>query len=277
MKKSAPAAGATRIKPSAPTPRCRSQIASMSPASSESRSSTSSIRTKSLPVPLYLPNLISPISQVLRHLVYQLDRPVLAGLEPSYSRVAPEPRRLAAGQCPRALCGAGDRVLQRDRSLQVPGRLSVPDGLPRGEGWTHAAVEQPAGLVEHAALVLRSNSCMDPFPKDLRRHRHAGRPDLSLGIAVPRLREGREGPAGDGGDLEGPHRAPHVRRLDLGGRPRIAGLEAPVQRVRALPLRLVLQGAASGRIGRRELELVGDRAEVEPGAADRERASAARR
>src|SRR2546430_297892 len=231
MKKSASSAGATRISPSAPTPRWRSQIAAMSPASSDSRSSTSSIRTKSLPVPLYLPNLISSIAQPLRELVDELDRPVHAGLEPSYPRVAPEPRHLATGQRPRALGGAGDRVLQRGRSLEVPGRLSVPDGLPRGKGRTHAAIEEHANLVQHAALVLRADPCIDPFSKNLGGHRHAGRQDPTLRKSVPRLGERGKGPARHGGDFEGTHGAPDVRRLDRGGRPWVVGLEAPVERV----------------------------------------------
>src|SRR5438270_9087394 len=259
MKKSASPAGATRIRPSAPTPRWRSQIAAMSPASSESRSSTSSIRTKSFPVPLYFPNLISSIPQVLqvfRELVHELDGPVLAGVEPSYPGVAPKPRHLAPGQRPRAPCGARDRVLQRDRSLEMPGRLSVPDGLPRGQGRTHAAVEERADLLEHPAVELRPDPCLDPVSKDLRGHGHAGRPDALLRIAIPRLGELGERPAGHGGDLEGSHGAPDVRRFDLRGCHRIERLETAVQRARTLPLRVGLEGPARGRIGAREVELV---------------------
>src|SRR5438876_11368712 len=123
MKKSASSAGATRIRPSAPTPVCRLQIAAISEGESVSRSSMSSIRTKSFPVPLYLPNPISSIAQVLRHPVDHFDRTGRTGLEPVYARIATEPRHLPTRQRPRAFRGQCDRVLQREFVFDVQGRL----------------------------------------------------------------------------------------------------------------------------------------------------------
>src|SRR5947208_3681149 len=161
MKKSASSAGATRIRPSEPTPVCRLQIAAISEGASESRSSTSSISTKSFPVPLYLPNLISSIAQVLRHLVDHLDRTARTRLEPVYARIATEPRHLPARQRPRAFGGPCDRVLQRELAFEVQGRLSVPDGLARGERRPEPSIEQPPNLSQQPSFELRLDSAFD--------------------------------------------------------------------------------------------------------------------
>src|SRR5438046_1305652 len=166
MKKSASGAPVTRMRPSAPTPRCRSQIAAIIPASSETRPSRSSIRTKSFPVPLYLPNFISPI-QVLHQLVDDRDRARIAGLEPSDPRIAPEPRRLPPGQLSGSLGDPVGGLVQGDPSRHVLDGLSVPDGLPRGRG-KPAPLEQGRGLRKQAALELVADASLDPRTKRFR-------------------------------------------------------------------------------------------------------------
>src|ERR671915_211566 len=131
---------ATRIRPSAPTPKCRSHSAAARSWVSSIRPLGSSSITKSLPVPWYLANAIvapltmpSSIAQVLRHLVDDPGRPVRPGPEPPNPRVPPEPRHLASGQRLGPPHRHPDGLLERDLPLQVADDLSVPDGLPRGE------------------------------------------------------------------------------------------------------------------------------------------------
>src|SRR5438874_12862469 len=126
MKKSASGALVTRIRPSAPMPRCRSQIAAMTPGSSDRRPSTSSIRTKSFPVPLYFPNRISGrVIEVLHELVDQRHGTAFAGVEPPDARVAPEPRHLAPGQLAGPLRDPLGRFIQGDRTRHVLDGFSV--------------------------------------------------------------------------------------------------------------------------------------------------------
>src|SRR5437763_14295564 len=131
MKKSASGAPVTRMNPSAPTPRCRLQMAAISPGSSDMRPSTSVTRTKSFPVPLYLPNRISSMCQILRHVVDHGRCAPLVRLEPSDPRVAAEPRHLPPGQLPGPLRDPRPRLLPADASRQVVDGFSVPDGLSR--------------------------------------------------------------------------------------------------------------------------------------------------
>src|SRR5438270_13126884 len=119
MKKSASGAAATRISPSAPTPRWRSQIAATSSASRVTRPATSSIRTKSLPVPLYLPNAISRICEVLRQVVGHAGRASVVGIEPPDPRIASEPRHLPPGELARPLRDAFGGLVQGHPSRHV--------------------------------------------------------------------------------------------------------------------------------------------------------------
>src|SRR2546430_8443213 len=147
MKKSASGAPVTRIRPSAPTPRWRSQIAAMSAASSETRSSTSAMRTKSFPVPLYFAILSSSILEVLHEFAGERAGPPFVCVEPSDPRVAPEPRELPPGEVARPCGDPGGRLAEREASRHVLDGLSVPDGLARGRG-ERAGSQQPPGLVE---------------------------------------------------------------------------------------------------------------------------------
>src|ERR671914_1007453 len=106
MKNVAPAvaasgrAGATRITPSAPTPRCRSHSAATSEGERSRRSPRSSTRTKSFPVPWYFATRRSSMREVFSDLVDVARGALLAGLEPPDPRIATEPGQLAAGQGP---------------------------------------------------------------------------------------------------------------------------------------------------------------------------------
>src|SRR5438094_642123 len=172
MKKSASGSSgrATRMKPSAPTPRWRSQIAAMSSAVSGMALSRSSISTKSLPVPLYLPNRISVTAVELLQLVDQRGRSALVGVEPPDPGIAPEPRHLPAGQLARSLCGARDRVLQGTSAGHVLDHLSVPDGLARGEGRAGPPLHQRPDLLEPPGLELLLDAPLDPERQHLGLH-----------------------------------------------------------------------------------------------------------
>src|SRR5205085_11958908 len=152
MKKSASGSGfegATRITPSAPTPRCRSQIAATRPGERRTRSSRSSIRTKSFPVPWYFANRSSSIGQVPRDLL--LERRRIGTAEPSRPRISAEPGALPSRERPGASDGSLDRLVQRARPVQVARHLSVPDGLARGEPSTEAAAHEAVDLLHEAA------------------------------------------------------------------------------------------------------------------------------
>src|SRR5437763_11627838 len=188
MKKSASCAPVTRMSPSAPTPRWRSQIAATSRSSRRTRSSTSEIRTKSFPVPLYFANLSSSISKELRQLVHERDRAALVGLEPPDPGISAEPRRLPPGQLAGSLGRALGGLVQREQARHVLDGLSVPDGLPCGAGKSRPR-QQHAGLVRKRSLELRPDAALDARTEHVRRHAHPGRPDRLTGVAIPSLRE----------------------------------------------------------------------------------------
>src|SRR4029453_16862646 len=127
MKKSASGAPVTRIRPSAPTPLCRSQIASISEASRESRPSTSSMRTKSLPVPLYFATLSSTILEGPQNLVDERAGASFARMEPPDPRITPEPRQLTPREATRTPHDPRSRLVQSDPPRHVLDGLSVPD------------------------------------------------------------------------------------------------------------------------------------------------------
>src|SRR3954451_23836701 len=133
---------ATRISPSAPTPKCRSHSAATSSGARSSAPSQSSTMTKSFPVPCILVNRSSAISQVLRQLVHDAGRAVRACPEPPDAGIAAEPRQLPPGQRPGPLDGPGGGVLEAQAAGQVLDDLSVPDGLARGERWPRAVLHQ---------------------------------------------------------------------------------------------------------------------------------------
>src|SRR5439155_17105823 len=165
MKKSASGAAATRIRPSAPTPRWRSQIAAISAASRDCRPSRSSMRTKSFPVPLYFPNRISVIAQIPQELLRHGDRPSLVGVEPPDPGIAAEPRHLPPGQFAGPLHDPAASFLEGDPTRDVLDRLSVPDGLPGGEGRAAVHLEERAGLEQQPVLELPPDAPIDPLPE----------------------------------------------------------------------------------------------------------------
>src|SRR3954447_10012616 len=131
MKNPASEERVTRITPSAPTPRCRSQIAAIRPGERRRRSSRSSIRTKSFPVPWYFPNRSSSIGQIPRDLFLQRRR--IGSFEPSHTRVTSEPGALLSRERSGPSDGSLDRLVQRAQPVQMARHLSVPDGLARSE------------------------------------------------------------------------------------------------------------------------------------------------
>src|SRR5919108_6164090 len=188
MKKSASAARVTRISPSAPIPRCRSHSATTSGPSMATRSSTSSIITKSLPVPLYLPNRTSSMAEVLRQLVHDRKGPVGSRVEPPDARIAAEPGQLPPRERSRPLHGAGDGVLQRLGALEVLDGFSVPYGLSRGEGRAEATAPQCGRLLQQSVIELCPNAALDAFAKDAGINEHPRRPQSAGRIPVPRHR-----------------------------------------------------------------------------------------
>src|SRR5207302_1000826 len=81
----------------------------------------------------------------------------------------------------------------------------------------------------------------------------------------PRRAEAREQPAGRLEDLEGPDRAAGVRRVDVGGRLGVDGLQPGVERQGSLLLRLPFQSLPHHGIGAGELQRIDDRTEVQAG------------
>src|SRR5690242_875456 len=166
--RSATAGEATRISPSAPTPRCRSQRAATRSSGRSRSPSQSSTITKSFPVPCHFSNRNSAISQVLRQLVHDAGRAVRSCAEPPDAGVAPEPRQLPPGQGPGPCDGPGDGLVQGHAAGQVVDDLSVPDGLARSERWTGAVRLQLADLVEQPPGHHRPDAGLDPPPVRLR-------------------------------------------------------------------------------------------------------------
>src|SRR3990170_1283249 len=195
MKKSASSARITRIRPSAPTPKRLSHSAATSRSDNEISPSGSSIITKSLPVPWYLPSFSSAI-QILRQAVRDRTRSLRAGLEPFDSRIPPEPRELTPGQRLRPLHRSRDRILERKLAPDVKRHLSVPDGLARSEPAAETTVDQAAHFVEEPGVEHRPDPAFDSRGKGLRLHRDPGGADVALGVRFPRSRVRGEGPAG---------------------------------------------------------------------------------
>src|SRR6266542_4399627 len=166
MKKSAWSAGAIRISPSAPTPRCRSHSAAMAAGSNWRPSSRSSTITKSLPVPWYLANRTSASSgptrpgragphalpaildEVPRELVHGLDRTPRPHGEPSNAGVPAEPRTLPPGQRPVPPCDPPRRLVLGQVSAETGRRFSVADEMGRSDEITEPPIEKGPGLLE---------------------------------------------------------------------------------------------------------------------------------
>src|SRR4030095_8505660 len=221
------------LAPSAPIPNRRSHRRRASSSPSSKRPATSSSRTKSLPVPWYFQKRSSSIRALPglrqeRHDVF--DERLGAGLprlEPADPRVPPEEGELPARERPRALHRARGRRVERELADEVPGQLSVPDGLARSEPGTEPALDEPAHLVEPPTFEHLGDSVLDPCSEHWGRHRDArGTDPLGL-VDVPPPGEARERLAGELGDLERPHGAPDVVRLDLRGRRGVGPGQAP--------------------------------------------------
>src|ERR671922_2782814 len=129
MKKGASRPGAMRMRPSAPTPKWRSQTARTSSGVIWWRSARSSTTTKSLPVPCALTNSTALALRKNLEGPGEALRPGGKGT-PSHPRVPAEPGELA----PRVGAGARDhrvqRLLQRGTALHGVEQLLVAEGLP---------------------------------------------------------------------------------------------------------------------------------------------------
>src|SRR6266508_4040767 len=177
MKKSASSEGATRITPSAPIPNRRSHRRRASSSPSSNRPATSSIRTKSLPVPWYFENRSSSIRglharrQVRHDLLDERLGPRFPRLEPADPGVPPEEGELPARERPRALHRARQRRVERELAGEVTGQLSVPDGLGGSEPGTEPTLDEPADLGEPPALEHPGDAGLDPSSEHRPRHR----------------------------------------------------------------------------------------------------------
>src|SRR5439155_2900979 len=231
MRKSAWSAGAIRISPSAPTPRCRSHSAAIASGSSRSPSSRSSTITKSLPVPWYLANRTSAhfgpkrpgpggplgfsaiLDEVPHDLVHGLDRTAHAHGEPPTAGVPSEPRALPPGQGFVPPRDPPRRLFLGKLSAETRGRFSVADEMGRSDERTEPPVEQAPGLLDQRGKP-QPNPLVDaavqvgPGQVDPGRANGLGR------VAVPRSVEVGERPPGDRGDLERSHGPSGVARLD---------------------------------------------------------------
>src|SRR6266540_983865 len=254
---------ATRISPSAPTPKCRSHRAATRAGVSSISPRQSSSMTKSFPVPCHFSNRSSATLQVLRQLVGDRARSVRAGPEPADAGVPPEPPHLSPGQGPGPLHGPGQGLVQGRPAGQMLDDLSVPDGLARGEGWTRPIVQQSPDLVQEPAVDHGPDPCLDAAGQVGRLQLHPGRANRLRRVPLPVPGVRGERPAGHGGHLQGPDRPPDVRGLDLGRRAGVAGHQAGVQPGGAHHASLALELAADVGIGPRERQAVHHRAEVQ--------------
>src|SRR5688572_8224918 len=182
MKKSSPSAlpRVTRITPSAPTPRCRSQSAATSAGTSGRSSSRSSSMTKSLPVPWYFQILSSPIRsafQVPRDVLDDGDGAGRTRREPPDPRVPAEEGHLTTRERLRPPHRARDRLVERPLSGEMAGEFSVPDGLGRGEPSPEPTVHQRPDLVQETALEHLGHACLDAGRQDRSRHLDPGGAD----------------------------------------------------------------------------------------------------
>src|SRR6266536_804848 len=281
MKKSAWSAGAIRISPSAPTPRCRSHSAAMAPGSSRSASSRSSTITKSLPVPWYLANRTSAslgpsrpgpaglhgfpaiLAEVPDDLVDGLDRTARTHGEPPDAGIPPEPRALPPGQ---RLVPPGDpprRLFLGELSPKTGRRLSVADEMGRSDERAEPSIEQGPGLLDQRGKP-QPNPLVDPAVEVGPGEVDPGRPNRVGRVPVPRSVEVGERPAGDGGDLQRSHGPPGVGRLDPGGGRGIERGQAMVQRLRSQRRRFGLEQRPGPRFGSRKLQTDRHSSEVEP-------------
>src|SRR5881396_1331453 len=273
MKKEWPAPSTlrvTRITPSAPTPNRRWHSAATSPEESGSSSSRSSSMTKSLPVPWYFHTRSSVTLEILRQLVHQVDRAALAAGEPPDPGVSSEPDHLASRQFPRPPHRLRRGLREGDLAPEVPRELSVPDGPAGGEPPEQSPVEQDADLIEEPAVDHRPDASLDSAGQRVRRHVDPRSPNPIVRVALPPVREAREGAPGDRGNLERANRSPDVRRLDPAGGDRIELDQARVQAIRADDVGLGLELVAGGDVRPRELQVVDDGPEVQAGAADQQ-------
>src|SRR5690606_28641313 len=219
------AAGTARITPSAPTPVCRSQSCRAISASSGCVASGSSRTRKSLPRPWCFVRRMSPTSVPdarrraaripARPLDLGLERRqeggrVLVGVEPPDAGVAPEPRRLPAGEA----AGAADRQLEglveRRLALQVRDQLPVPERLAGRAGHAPGAGEQAADLVEEAGGHLLLVARRDAPGHDLVGQAHADQVEAAGRVDVEAGAVRRERAPAPERDLEGPDDAPAV-------------------------------------------------------------------
>src|SRR5690606_1760745 len=251
---------------------CRSHTAATVAASSASAPSGSASRTKSFWVPWPLvsrtPRSAERSTMPASLRAQQGDdalREVRSGRQPDDPRVTPEPLLLPASELPG---GGGDGrvgLLDVEPALEDGDRLGVPDGAGGRPPLGEPGREEVARLVEEAAVEHGAGAGRDPGVELL-----AGDVDRDLdgGQVVAVLgQRGRERTPGELDDLQGPHDPPDVAGQDPRGGLRVPRGELGVERGGSVVLGPLLEPAPDLRVGARELELVEDGADVQPGAA----------
>src|SRR6266540_1271461 len=292
MKKSASGAGAMRISPSAPTPLRRSHSAAIVSRFKRIRSATSWIITKSFPVPWYLENCIRLLldvrgrnrlnrrpclipSKIRLDLLHHLERAFLARTKPLGAGVASKPCHLPTRQRLRPAGRRGYRLALANHALETGGRFSVADRLTGGQEGTESPLHQLPGLLEQPGHHGQ-NPQFDPSMESCAREVDAGSPDGALRVGIPVSGERREGPSGDGRNLQGSYGATRVGGFDPASRFRIEALQASVEGLSPEQGRLSLQKRSCRPHRSREFQPIDDRSVVQAAAPDEQGARTSR-
>jgi hypothetical protein len=200
----------------------------------------------------------------------------VAGVEPADARVAAEPGLLAAGEALGGLYRLLARLVQGQLAVQVAEHLLVAEGAAGGSAFAQARAGQGA----HPGLEAEPPHTVDPGG-DALVEAGAGQGEADLDGRMGRIRTlegghgGGERAAGDLDDLEGPHDAAPVGGQDRGGRGRVEGGQAGVQRGRADARELVLQASASTIVRSGKIEVAESGTDVQARAAREDRDQAA--
>ena len=166
-----------------------------------------------------------------------------AGVEPGDARVAAEPGFLAAGEALGGLDRFFAGFVEGELAVQVAEHLLVAEGAAGGPAVAQASADQVPDL----GLEAGPPHAVDPGGDALVEVR-AGQGEADLDGRAGLLEGGHgggEGLAGDLDDLERTHDAAAVGGQDRGGRGRVEGGQAGVQRGGAQAGKLVFQASAS--------------------------------
>ena len=190
-------------------------------------------------------------------------------VEPVDARVRAEPRLLAPGEPAGRRDGVLDSLFGAEQPVEVRQRLAVSQRLCRGPALAQAGRIQPAYLVEQSRLPHLvhpgGDTGIELRPRDPQADRDGGQ------VVLAGRQGGRERSPGELDDLQCTNDPPPVPGLDGLRRNGIRPHEPGVQGLDALPGELVLEPGAHGRVGRRDLEPVQGRADIQPRAADQDR------